>query len=121
MARRTPRDLLTPAALHILMALARDELHGYGIKHDVEERTGGRLRLGPGTLYEAIHRMEADGWIEEVPGPGSDGKRKYYRLTDEGRAVMEEELGRLAEIVRFARQEALMPEESLPGTGSGSA
>lgn len=115
MTRRTPRDLLTPAALHMLMALAREDLHGYGIKHDVEERTEGRLRLGPGTLYEAIHRMEADGWIEEVTGPGDDAKRKYYHLTEAGRAVMEEELRRLDRILRFARQEALLPDETPAG------
>ncbi|HZD04810.1 MAG TPA: PadR family transcriptional regulator, partial [Longimicrobiales bacterium] len=82
---RSPRDLLTPAALHILMVLAGKDLHGYGIKQEIEERTGGRLRLGPGTLYEAVHRMEADGWIEETPGPDdADPKRKYYRLAHDG-------------------------------------
>lgn len=107
MSRRTPRDLLTPAALHILMALARQDLHGYGIKQDVEERTDGRLRLRPGTLYEAIHRMEADGWIREVKDVAEGGRKRVYRITASGRAVMEQELSRLAEIVRFARAESL--------------
>lgn len=110
---RSPRDLMTPATLHILLALARRDLHGYGIKQEVEERTGGRLRLGPGTLYEAVHRLEGDGWIEEVAGPDdADGKRKYYRLAAEGRSAMQEELRRLAAIVAFARDESLLPEEA---------
>jgi DNA-binding PadR family transcriptional regulator len=115
MARRTrsPRELLTPAALHMLMALAREDLHGYGIKQKVEARSGGRLRLGPGTLYEGIHRMEAAGWIRETDASDDpSGKRKFYRLTVTGRRVMEEELERLAEVVRFARTEELLPEEA---------
>ena len=115
---RSPRDLMTPATLHILLALAREELHGYGVKQEVEERTGGRLRLGPGTLYEAIHRLEADGWIEEVASPGGvGGKRKYYRLTTAGRAAMEDELRRLAAIVEFARDERLVPGGLMPDAG----
>ena len=110
---RSPRELLTPAAIHMLMALAREDLHGYGIKQKVEARTAGRLRLGPGTLYEGIHRMEAAGWIREMEAPGDPSeKRKVYRLTLTGRRVMEEELERLAEVVRFARAEELLPEEA---------
>lgn len=113
--RRTPRDLLTPAALHILMAVASRPLHGLGIKDDVEERTGGRLRLGPGTLYEAIHRMEADGWIAEVRDhPDAEGKRRVYRLTPAGRRRMEEELRRLEAVVRYARDHALLPDRGAP-------
>ena len=109
---RSPRELLTPAALHMLMALAREDLHGYGIKQKVEARTAGRLRLGPGTLYEGIHRMEAAGWIREMDAPGDPSTRKVYRLTLVGRRVMEEELERLAEVVRVARSEELLPEEA---------
>ena len=95
------------------MALAGEELHGYGIKQRVEERTGGRLRLGPGTLYEGIHRMEATGWIREVRvTEGGGGKRKVYRITAAGRRAMEEELRRLDEVVRLARADNLLPEEA---------
>jgi len=97
---RTPSDLLTPAALHILLTLAGEDLHGYGIKEAVEARTGGRLRLGPGTLYEAIHRMDGGGWIEELPG---GGRKRVYRITEAGRAVLRDELRRLGEIVDHAR------------------
>ena len=94
-----PRDLMTPAVLHILLALSQEDLHGYGIKGAVEERTERRLTLGPGTLYGAIHRMDEDGWIEEVESPG---RRRVYRLTEAGRSVLREELARLRDIVVFA-------------------
>ena len=106
MSRRSPRELLTPAALHILLSLANEEAHGYAIKHAVEERTGGRLSLGPGTLYEAIHRMAASAWIEEVPG---EGRRRVYRITAAGRQVLDDELRRLDDIVAFARGADLLP------------
>lgn len=108
---RSPRDLLTPAALHILLTLSQRNLHGYGIKTAVEERTGGRLVLGPGTLYEAIHRMHEDGWIEEMEG---GGRRRVYRITTRGRAVLDDELERLEEIVEFARDADLL-ERPAPG------
>lgn len=96
----------------MLMALSGSDLHGYGIKKAVEHQTEGRLRLGPGTLYEGIHRMEADGWIQEVQGPETRGKpRRYYRITEEGRRHMEEELQRLDQVVGFAREQALIPGE----------
>lgn len=108
MARKlNPRELPTPAALHILLSLAREDLHGVGIKRAVEERTDGRISLGPGTLYEAIHRMAAAGWIEEVPTPG---RRRSYRMTGAGRRVLEDELRRLDEIVSFARDADLIPD-----------
>ena len=103
---KNPRDLLTPAALHILLSVAGEHLHGYAIKRAVEERTGGALSLGPGTLYEAIHRMANAGWIEEVEG---EGRKRVYRITSAGRGVLDDELRRLDEIVSFARGAALMP------------
>jgi len=106
-----PRALMTPAALHILMALAEGERHGYAVKQEIEERTGGELVLGPGTLYEAIHRMLRDGWVEEatVLGQGPDGRRKYYRITLSGRREMEAELQRLERLVQDARSRRLIP------------
>jgi DNA-binding PadR family transcriptional regulator len=108
----TPRELLTPAALHVLLSLAEGERHGYGIKLDVEERTAGSLALGPGTLYEAIHRMQKSGWIEEaVRRRGrekSDPRRRYYRLTREGRERLRDELERLRDIVHYAKSKALL-------------
>src|SRR5215207_10057089 len=82
-----PRDLLplTPVALNVLLALADGERHGYGIKLEVRERTGGTVRLGPGTLYGAIKRLKEGGLIEdsgERTDPAADDERRcYYRLT----------------------------------------
>jgi len=108
----TPRELLTPAALHVLLSLAEGERHGYGIKLDVEQRTAGALSLGPGTLYEAIHRMEKSGWIEESARRGGrtkiDPRRRYYRMTKEGRERLKQELERLRDIVSYARARDLL-------------
>ena len=109
----TPRELLTPASLHVLLSLADGKRHGYGIKLDVEERTNGALRLGAGTLYEAIHRIERNGWIEEAGSTEKGGRgkpRKYYRLTKQGRSRLKEELERLRDIVQYARTRDLLPE-----------
>ena len=106
MTKKTkPRELLTPAALHVLLSLVDAPRHGYGIKQDVDERTGGELRLGPGTLYEAIHRLLAHGLIEDA---GQEGRRKNYRLTRQGRRELKDELARLDGVVRYARSKALL-------------
>ncbi|MGH3148106.1 MAG: PadR family transcriptional regulator [Rubrobacter sp.] len=112
--RRGPRDLLplTPAVLHILLALADEERHGYGIMQEVEARTGGQTRLGPGTLYGSIKRMLADGLIEESderPDPElDDSRRRYYRLTGFGRRVAGAEAERLRDLVNTARARKLL-------------
>jgi DNA-binding PadR family transcriptional regulator len=112
---RHPRSLLplTPAVLHVLLALAGEERHGYGIMREVEDRTGGEVRLGPGTLYGAIKRMLADGLIEESderPDPVlDDRRRRYYRITDFGRRVAGAEAERLQDLVNVARTRKLLP------------
>ncbi len=117
---REPRDLLplTPAMLNILLALADEERHGYGIMREVEERTGGQTRLGPGTLYGSIKRMLADGLIEESderPDPAlDDQRRRYYRITDFGRRVAGAEAQRLAGLVKTARARKLLGSSSVP-------
>jgi DNA-binding PadR family transcriptional regulator len=99
--------------LHILVALAEGERHGYAIMQDVAARTDGAVRLGPGTLYGSIRRMLHEGWIEELderPDPEEDDvRRRYYRITPRGRRVAREELGGLATLVRHARAAGLMP------------
>ena len=110
---RRPEDLLplTPAVLHILLALADGERHGYGIMREVEARTGGETRLGPGTLYGSIKRMLADGLVEESderPDPAMDDqRRRYYRITDFGRKVAGAEAERLASLVSTARDKRI--------------
>jgi DNA-binding PadR family transcriptional regulator len=99
--------------LHILLALADKERHGYGIMREVEWRTGGQTRLGPGTLYGSIKRMLADGLIEESderPDPAMDDqRRRYYRITDFGRRVAGAEAERLSGLVETARARKLLP------------
>jgi DNA-binding PadR family transcriptional regulator len=111
---RNPQDLLplTPAMFHILLALADRERHGYHIMQEVEERTEGNVRLGPGTLYGSIKRMLGDGWIEETeerPDPEMDDeRRRYYRLTDFGYRVATAEAERLARLVKSAPVKKLL-------------
>ena len=113
-----PGDLLplTPVALNVLLALADGERHGYGIMLEVRERTGGRVRLGPGTLYGAIKRLKEGGVIEESgerradPGEAPDDeRRRYYRLTGFGGEVLAAEVARLDGLVRAARRKGAFP------------
>lgn len=103
---KTPTALSLPA-LHILLVLVDGERHGYAIKQEVEARTQGAVRLGPGTLYEAIQRLERQGWIEESPErpkPTDDrAQRRYYRLTRAGLTQLQQEVRRLGSLVDYAR------------------
>ena len=132
-----PRELLplTPVVLHILLAVAdgnatgdgdRGEQggggkHGYAVAQEVEELTGGQIRMGPGTLYGSLQRMLAASLIEEAPrsrtsartrAPSAtsedDARRRYYRLTSLGRRVLELELARLSQVVAVARRKHLV-------------
>jgi DNA-binding PadR family transcriptional regulator len=103
---------LTPAMFHILLALADQERHGYDIMREVDQRTEGKMRLGPGTLYGSIKRMLNDRLIEELderPDPElDDERRRYYRLTDLGRRVAVAEAERLERLVKSARVKKLL-------------
>jgi DNA-binding PadR family transcriptional regulator len=111
---KNPADYLPlpSASFHILMALARGDNHGYGIMLDIEERTNGRVRIGPGTLYGTIKRLLKAGWIaelEERPDPAlDDERRRYYRLTDLGYRVAMAEAERLDSLVNLARDARLL-------------
>lgn len=99
---------MTSRTLEILMALVEGPLHGYGIKASVERRTEGSVRLGSGTLYEAIHRLVDRGEIREVAPPihetpSGGPPRRFYELTDQGRAALAAEVDRLEGLVRHAR------------------
>jgi len=97
---------LTPAVFHILLALAGEERHGYGIMQDVSQQTSAALQLGPGTLYGCLKRMLAAGLVEESderPDPAlDDERRRYYRMTPLGRRVVRAEARRLAGAVTAA-------------------
>jgi DNA-binding PadR family transcriptional regulator len=106
MDERADSDLpLSSAALHILLALAGEDLHGYGIMQEIARQSDGIYKLGPGTLYDNLRKLIQDGWVQELgPRRGDDDpRRRYYRLTDAGRDVLTAETARLAQVVREAR------------------
>ena len=115
--RATSEDLdsllpLPRATFHILVALADQDRHGYAIMQDVASRTGGQLKLSPGTLYGSIKRLLEAGLIvelDEVRGRAlDDERRRYYRITKFGARVASAEAARLADLVADARARNLL-------------
>ena len=104
---------LPPATFHILMAVAQEDRHGYGIIQDVIRRTDGELRLSAGTLYRSIQRMLEQGLILETrerPAPEDDDeRRRYYRITPFGAAVARAEARRLTQLVKLAKASGFAP------------
>lgn len=97
-------DPLPSAAFHILLALADEDRHGYGIMQQVSEQTAGAVRLGPGTLYGSIKTLLEERLIEELEGAEEDDeRRRYYHLTTAGRGVAMKEAERMASVLRVAR------------------
>jgi DNA-binding PadR family transcriptional regulator len=115
---RDPEPSLTPAVFHILLALAAGEMHGYAIMREVAILSDGRMSIGPGTLYGSIKKMVAAGLIEESaqrPDPAlDDERRRYYRITQEGRRVVVAEAERLSRLVREARARRVLG-DPVPG------
>ena len=110
----TPEQLLPlpPATLHILLAVAETDRHGYAIMQDVDARTDGELRLSAGTLYRAVARMVEQGLIVEVEKRrtrADDERRRYYHITSFGQAVARAEMRRLLQLVRHAQARGLTP------------
>src|ERR1700675_2062327 len=105
-------DPLPAAAFQIMLALCDGDLHGYAIMREVEEQTGGRLRLGPGTLYGAIQALLEGKLIEEVDRLGDTEerreRRRYYRLTAAGRKLMRSEAEKMADVLRVARARKIL-------------
>jgi PadR family transcriptional regulator PadR len=104
--RPTKRKTLTAVDVQILLTLANDPLHGYGIKLDVAERTGGDMKLGSGTLYEAMQRLEQQEFVGQTSPPGGgdvDLRRRYYRLERAGARALREELECLSAVVRYGQ------------------
>jgi len=108
---------LKPHWFHVLLSLADSEQHGYGIMQEVLDRTGGKVRLWPATLYGTLKRLIDEDLIEESdsrPAPElDDARRRYYRLTAFGRRVLAAESERLQDLVRVIRSKrALWPREA---------
>jgi DNA-binding PadR family transcriptional regulator len=107
---------LTPPVFHILLALSDQDRHGYAIMQDVEQQTGGALKMGPGTLYGCLKRMLADNLIVEAGerpdsslGPGSgEERRRYYRITRLGRQTVRAEAQRIAGALSAVRAKGIL-------------
>jgi DNA-binding PadR family transcriptional regulator len=116
---KTEAESLLPlpaATFHILVALADEDRHGYAVIKDVAARTGGTLKLGPGTLYRSVDRMVQQGLIREIstrPAKDMDDqRRRYYRITPFGREVAMAEARRLAQMLDLARAKGLAPRKA---------
>jgi len=98
---------MTSAVVHILLSLADTDRHGLGIAGDVKTFTGGRVALGPGTLYGTIKRLLDDGLVEDLGAPlaeDDDPRRRYYRITPKGRRALEVEMQGLTSVLGVARR-----------------
>jgi DNA-binding PadR family transcriptional regulator len=95
---------LKPHWFHVLLSLAAGEQHGYAIMQEVLDRTDGKVRLWPATLYGTLKRLMEDKLVEEAAvssDAAADPRRRYYRLTRLGREVLDAECARLEELVRI--------------------
>jgi len=112
-AKSTTNTPLTPAVLHILLALSTKARHGYGIMKQVASDSQGKVNMGPGTLYGSIGRMIEAGLIRECdkkPDPEMDDERRiYYGITDLGQKALTAELERYHEVVAVAKQKRFSP------------
>lgn len=113
MANSKPNAPLTPAVLHILLALSTGERHGYGMMKQIESDSRGKVKMGPGTLYGSIGRMIKAGLIRESDkkkDPAMDDERRvYYAITGLGQKALAAELQRYREVVSVARQNGHSP------------
>lgn len=104
---------LSPAVLHILLALSVEERHGYGIMKQVEQDSQGKVKMGPGTLYGSLGRMKDAGLISEsgkkVDAEMDDERRIYYQITGIGQDALAAELERYRHVVAVATQKLLSP------------
>jgi DNA-binding PadR family transcriptional regulator len=105
-------DLMTPAAYQILLSLADRPRHGYAIMQEVDERSDGHVRLGPGTLYRSIKQLRAAGLIAADANPGSreegNERRRVYRITESGLNALSGEARRLERLVKQARGKGVL-------------
>jgi DNA-binding PadR family transcriptional regulator len=121
MANDNANAPLTPAVLHILLALATQERHGYGIMKQVQSDSQGKVKMGPGTLYGSLGRMIEAGLIREsskkVDPKIDDERRVYYKITAVGQKALAAELERYREVVALARERRLSPHALIHGYG----
>lgn len=107
---------LSPPVFQVLLSLSRGPMHGYALLTDIRSRSDATIELGAGTLYAAIKRMTAAGMVEACDPPegesGGDARRKFYQITEHGRAIAHEESRRVTALARLARSRfgSLAPE-----------
>jgi DNA-binding PadR family transcriptional regulator len=112
----SPDDFLPlkPHWFHVMLSLANQEQHGYGIMQEVLERTDGKVRLWPATLYGTLKRLIEEGLLQESserPDPGlDDSRRRYYCLTKFGKQVLAAESARLEDLVKVIRAKRRLAE-----------
>jgi len=96
---------LSPANLYILLSLAAEDRHGYGIMQEVARQSEGQYKLGPGTLYDNLQKLMNQGMVENAPRRSADDdpRRRYYRMTSFGRKVLAADVERLEELIRAAK------------------
>lgn len=103
---------LKPVDFLVLLVLVDGERHGYGIVRDIEERTEGRTRLLPGNLYAVLRRLMKEGLLDEAEKrPAADledERRRYYRITDRGEAVVSAEALRMKRLVEAVESRGLL-------------
>lgn len=106
---------LTPLSMAILLALADGARHGYALMKEIEEQTEGTLRPGTGSLYAGLQRLVSDGLIREAEGGAdADRRRRYYAITERGRALAEAEARRMLRVLAVASRKDLAPEVGRP-------
>lgn len=113
MVNKNPNKPLTPAVLHILLALSEKERHGYGIMKQVEVDSQGKVNMGPGTLYGSLGRMIKAGLIcesdKKIDPEMDDERRVYYKITGLGQKALAAELKRYREVVTVAKHKTTSP------------
>jgi DNA-binding PadR family transcriptional regulator len=115
MSRVAADEPLSNVAVEILLTLSSGPQHGYAVKLDIEDRTGGEVVPGSGSLYQAIGRLERRGLIAEDPeAPEAEDARRgrVYRIEPAGRAALRSELERMERVMRYARRHAMLKESA---------
>ena len=108
-----PDQPLPPAAFYVLFALATGDKHGYGIMQEARKLSESRFTIGPATLYTTIQRLLQAEWIAQVPGPADhDPRRRYYRITRNGKSALNNEMERMELLVRKSKALRLSPSET---------
>lgn len=113
MTRENPERFLplSPAMVHLLLALAGQDRHGYGIMQEISRQSDGKYKLGPGSLYDNLQKAIRRGWVADLGHRSGDNdpRRRYYRLTSPGTVVLAAEMSRLENVIRDARARLRIP------------